>query len=606
MLGRTVSNYHILEKLGQGGMGIVYKALDPRLDRFVALKFLPPDKNPTDAQHGRFLLEAKSASQLNHPSIVHIYDIGQIDDSAFIAMEFVEGQTLHDLIWRHGPLPPTDVINYAIQMADAMSVAHAAGILHRDLKPGNIMVTPRGLVKILDFGLAKLMDAASPTPDPAGTDETLTLALDPALTQAGAVVGSPAYMSPEQTTGQTLDARSDIFSLGVVLHEMVTGKAAFAGASRFEILAAVLHAEPAPATSLVSGTPPQLEWIISRCVRKDPNRRFQSMQEVKIALEDLRDGRLPNWSASGTIPALTPLPMPAQATPARRPWRLAASLAIAAAAVAAGAIWLWPRPAPPPAETIPELVRVTSDPGVSIDPSISPDGKLLVYASDRGGQGNLDLWLKQLGGTGEPIQLTRDPADDREPSFSPDGTRILFRSERQGGGIYEIATLGGVERKLADRGRRPRLSPDGKQVVYWVGADTLPLRAGYGEIHLMDSTGGGDRILFGKFAAATRPIWSPDGTRILFLGLEDADNFDTYDWWIGPIDGGAPAMWRILTNTVGFEPYDWRGDRILCEMNGSRIAETRLNPKTGVPAFTPRTLTRATAREQSPVPLGQW
>ena len=249
MVGKTVQNYRIVEIVGQGGMGTVYKALDVRLNRHLALKFLLPERVTADRKR-RFFQEAKAASALNHPSIVHIYDIGQWEGADFIAMEYVEGHTVQQML-RGGPMQIDDALRYSIQVADAMSVAHAANIVHRDLKPANVMVTARGLVKILDFGVAKLNEPAVPVraEERPPSAETQTY-VDVNQTVEGMVVGSPAYMSPEQATGKPVDARSDIFEFGVLLHEMLTGQAAFSGGTKLEVLSAILRTDPPRPSSI--------------------------------------------------------------------------------------------------------------------------------------------------------------------------------------------------------------------------------------------------------------------------------------------------------------------------------------------------------------------
>jgi serine/threonine protein kinase len=266
MIGQTISHYEILEEVGRGGMGAVYKARDTHLDRFVAIKVLPSEKVSNPERKRRFVQEAKSASALNHPNIIHIYDIDQQDGIDYIAMEYVTGKTLDRLIPRHG-MRLDDVLKYSVQIADALTKAHGAGIVHRDLKPGNIMVTDDGHVKVLDFGLAKLMEAVPPGPEDA------TRTMRPA-TEEGTIVGTIAYMSPEQAEGRKVDARSDIFSFGSVLYEMVSGKRAFQGDTKASTLAAILKENPKPASEVAEGLPKEVERLISRCLRKDLGRRF--------------------------------------------------------------------------------------------------------------------------------------------------------------------------------------------------------------------------------------------------------------------------------------------------------------------------------------------
>ena len=286
MIGRHLGHYEILAKLGEGGMGIVYKARDTHLDRFVAIKVLPRESLSDPELKRRFTQEAKAASALNHPAIVTIHDITHADGTDFIAMEYVQGKTLADLIGRKG-LRLKDTLTYAIQAAGALAKAHAVGIVHRDLKPSNIMVTDDGLVKILDFGVAKLTTSNDLDGDQWASAQTMT-GHDRLETTAGRIVGTAAYMSPEQAEGKKVDARSDIFSFGAVLYEMVTGTRAFQGTSSVLTLAAVVNAEPTPPSQLTKDLPRELERIILRCLRKDPARRVQVMADLVVDLEELK------------------------------------------------------------------------------------------------------------------------------------------------------------------------------------------------------------------------------------------------------------------------------------------------------------------------------
>jgi len=322
MTGRTISHYEVLEKLGEGGMGVVYKARDSHLKRFVALKVLPTEKVADAERKQRFVQEARAASALNHPNIVTVHDIDQSDGIDFIAMEYVEGKSLGELIGRKG-LKLSEALKYAVQIADALAKAHAAGIVHRDLKPANVMVTGDGRVKVLDFGLAKLTETAPVGPE----DPTLT---ERPSTEVGLIVGTAGYMSPEQAEGKTVDARSDIFSFGSVLYEMVTGRRAFRRDSPASTLAAILHLEPPP---LPAEIPQELERVITRCLRKDPLRRFQHIDDVKIALEELKEE-----SDSGK---LTAAQVPAR--PRSRRFLRPALAAAAVAVLAAGSVFLWRR-----------------------------------------------------------------------------------------------------------------------------------------------------------------------------------------------------------------------------------------------------------------------
>jgi eukaryotic-like serine/threonine-protein kinase len=284
MTGQTLGHFEILEKLGEGGMGVVYKARDTHLDRLVAIKVLPPDHGADRDRRVRFVQEAKTASALNHPGIVTIHDIAQHDGVDFIAMEFVPGRTLDRIIPRRG-LNLNDTIDYGIQIADALAAAHAVGIVHRDLKPSNIIVTEQGRVRVLDFGLAKLVDRSALVAweqGPTGTHHA-------PVTAQGVIVGTVAYMSPEQAEGKAVDARTDIFSFGSMLYEMVTGQRAFQGDSPLSTVTAVLREEPKAVSHIRKDLPRELERVINRCLRKDPERRWQAMSDIKIALRELKE-----------------------------------------------------------------------------------------------------------------------------------------------------------------------------------------------------------------------------------------------------------------------------------------------------------------------------
>src|SRR5436190_1814270 len=319
--GARIGPYQIVAPLGEGGMGVVYKALDVRLNRLVALKVLPPERVADAERRRRFVQEAQAASALNHVNIITIYDVGTVDDTDYIAMEYVAGKTLDQLIPRKG-MRLNEALRIAIQIAAGLERAHAAGIVHRDLKPANVMVAEDGVVKILDFGVAKLVEAAATAGD------GLTQTVKP-QTKEGSIIGTVGYMSPEQAEAKPVDARSDIFSFGSILYEMVTGERAFRGDSNLSTLAAILKEEPKAVSVVVPEVPRDLEKIINRCLRKEPERRFQHIDDVRVALLELRDE-----SASGRLDGAT-------AQKRRRvrwaPWT--AALVLVAAALGSIAFW---------------------------------------------------------------------------------------------------------------------------------------------------------------------------------------------------------------------------------------------------------------------------
>ena len=304
MTGRMIGHFEILDKLDEGGMGVVWKARDTKLNRIVAIKVLPPGKIADDERKRRFTQEARSASALNHPNIVTIYEIASAEGVDYIAMEYVAGQTLGQLIPRKG-MKLADCLKYAIQIADALARAHDAGIVHRDLKPGNILVTREGTVKVVDFGLAKLTETGNISDE----DQTRTIQRE---TQEGTIVGTVAYMSPEQAEGKKVDARSDIFAFGAVLYEMVTGQRAFQGASAAATLSEILHRDPKPLNQAAPNAPSGLATLIARCLRKDRDRRYQYAGDLRVALIDLKEEIDSSTSPVAAAPQRGPAPAPAK------------------------------------------------------------------------------------------------------------------------------------------------------------------------------------------------------------------------------------------------------------------------------------------------------
>ncbi len=370
MVGKTVHHYQFLEKLGAGGMGEIWKAQDTRLNRFVAVKVLTSASAGDPERRRRFIQEAQAASALNHPNIITIHDIISEGDAEYMVMEYVQGKTLIDLIPKGGLRVP-QVLKYAVQMTDALQTAHAAGIIHRDLKPGNVMVTEAGLVKILDFGLAKLTDrnplSQTSAPGDSASDATRTIAEAP-LTVEGSIIGTVSYMSPEQAQGKRVDARSDIFSFALVLYEMVTGTRAFAGDSALSTLSAILRDEARPIPEIAPDTPPQLDQVIQRCLRKNPDQRFQTMKEVQVAL-----GALKHESDSGmlyrTRAGMDQWPKQKKSAV---PAMTGAAVAVAIVALAGGGAWLWmhrsPAALPAPPVELP-APAAAAQPPVPIEPA---------------------------------------------------------------------------------------------------------------------------------------------------------------------------------------------------------------------------------------------
>ena len=524
MIGRTISHYEILEKIGQGGMGVVYKAKDTRLDRTVALKFLAWHAPNNEEAEKRFLREAKAAAALDHPNICTVYEVDQVDGKWFIAMAYLEGLTLDQQI-AQAPLAFEEAFDVAIQVARGLLEAHEKGVHHRDIKPSNLLLMQKRaherLVKIMDFGLAQF----------AGQSQ---------LTREGTLMGTAGYMSPEQAQGERADHRSDIWSLGVVIYEMITGQRPFKGDHDQVVVCSILNEDPDPLTALRSGVPIELEQVMAKALAKDADDRYQHVDELLIDLRAI--GRLVGVPGTETkhrtrkYTTQYQLPTKRKRQMSRRILVGVAAVAVLIAASVGATLWITRSSGPAVA---PVLTRLTSDSGLTFQPTISPDGKLLAYASDRGEDGNLDIWLEQIGG-GQPIQLTRHEGDDSEPAFSPDGTKVAFRSERGDSGIYLVPALGGEPRLIAKQGHRPRFSPDGNWLAYWAGPIGNALNSGSTNTHIVPSMGGEPIQVDLAFSATRHPIWSPDGKHLLLLGrLASGEPNDALDWWLVPVDGGT-------------------------------------------------------------------
>jgi serine/threonine protein kinase len=492
--------YETVSFLGAGGMGEVYEAIDTRLNRRVALKVLPAHLGVDDDRRRRFVQEAQLASSLQHPHIVTIYDIGSANAADYIAMELVRGRTLDSVIPNKG-LRLGDALRYGIQITDALSAAHAAGIVHRDLKPGNIMVTEQDQIKVLDFGLATLANHGMTS----GIDETRIKSVE---TGVGTIVGSVAYMSPEQAEGKKVDARSDIFSFGAIMYEMLSGQRAFRADSTPATLAAVINLEPRPLTNFAEGVPQPVERLVSRCLRKDLSRRAQHASDIKVALEELRED-----STSGALAAAAPVQT-------SRRWAAPVALAtVLLLCVVCAAAWFWPRTPPPPTSFQP--VPLTSLPGSEGSATLSPDGTQVAFswAPENEGPG---VYVQLINGTGTRLRLANDGQLRASPSWSPDGTLIaLWRREGQGpqGSLVLVSPLGGPERQLLTwdgAARRPAWSPDGR----WLAISPVTTRGHLDKGIVLVSPTTGEKVDWATidraYASSADPAFSPDGRRIAY------------------------------------------------------------------------------------------
>ncbi len=506
MTGKVIAHYDVLEKLGEGGMGVVYKARDKRLNRFVALKLLPSDKLGDEDRIRRFTQEARTASALNHPNIITIHDIGSEAGFHYIVMEYLAGKTLDQLIPRKG-MRLAEVLKIGVQIADALAAAGNAGVIHRDVKPGNVMVSESGHVKVLDFGLSKLSELAA-SPEQA----TATMALseeERPRTREGTVVGTVAYMSPEQAQGKPLDPRTDIFSFGALLYEMTTGQRAFRGDNTMSTISAILRDNPKPAGQLSDDVPRDLDQIINRCLRKDPDRRFQHMADARVALLELKEE-----AESGKVGAIAG----AVRRPWWRPWILPACAVILLTVLGIGFRSRLRRPGD---ELAPRTIPFTVYTGAQGAPAFSPDGNQIAFPWT-GDQGEISHIYVKMIGTETPLRITSGGLSDTAPGWSPDGTAVaLVRAlPSDSSGIYQVSPLGGAERRIAEiaRGLRTRVnwSRDGK----WLVASGREAPGKASRIFVISADTGEKRALsFGRALDEESPALAPYARALVFNRL---------------------------------------------------------------------------------------
>jgi Tol biopolymer transport system component len=523
--------YEIVSSLGAGGMGEVYRARDESLDREVAIKVLPKELASDPDRLRRFEQEARAAAALNHPNILAVYGFSTTADHApYLIAELLQGQTLRERL-QQGEIPVRKTVEFALQTARGLAAAHARGIVHRDLKPENLFLTKDGVVKILDFGLAKLVGPGATGPE----DSVATVS----VTEPGVVLGTVGYMSPEQVRGQALDNRSDIFSLGAVFYEMLSGKRAFQGATAADTMSAILKEEPVELSSAGRNLPPALGRIVHRCLEKEPAERFQSAHDLAFNLEFV--GR--DESGSG---AAVPLP-------AGKRRRSSIAALVALAVVGAAAVGFLARGLKPRAEDSSpvELMRLTDFVGMEEFPALSPDGKSVAFTADAGGR--RQVWVRLMAG-GAPLQVTHDDADHQSPRWSPDSSSLIYFSpseEPDGEGkVWQIPALGGTARPLVNSLGSADLSHDGKHIAYF--------HSNQGELELAvaDPDGSNARrlaILPNEYTYSGLR-WSPDDRK---LGFQRGRTFD-YDVFYVPAEGGSTQA--ITRDGNPLEGFAWLPD----------------------------------------------
>jgi serine/threonine protein kinase len=486
--GSRLGNYEIVVAIGIGGMGEVYRARDPRLDREVAIKVLPAELTTDPTALARFEREAMTVARLSHPNILAIYEFGRDADTAFVVMELVPGETLFARL-AGGALQPRRAVGYALQIARGLAAAHARGIVHRDLKPANVMITRDDQVKILDFGLAKSLDLAD-------GDVTAGIA-----TKVGTVLGTTGYMAPEQVRGLPIDHRADIFAFGAVLYEMLSGDRAFKGGTPADTMTAILTKDPLDLEIAPLAVSLGLDRIIRRCLEKLPESRFQTANDLAFALE--------TFSTTSTASNQTVSAPPTRVRAAWLPWAVAAI-----GLVAAAASWIpWnvqPREVDP---RFHRFTRISEASGEEVSPTISPDGNFVAYSVRV--NGSWDIHSQRVGGR-NPTPIVNDPQrDERGGAFSPDGSLIAFHESDELGGIFVAGATGESVRRVTDAGFDPAWSPDGKQIAYATEEIVDPsTRLGDSALYVVDAAGGSPRKVVDGDAA--QPTWSPSGQTIAY------------------------------------------------------------------------------------------
>jgi Tol biopolymer transport system component/tRNA A-37 threonylcarbamoyl transferase component Bud32 len=581
--GTKLGPYEILSPLGAGGMGEVYRARDTKLGREVAVKTLPDEFTRDPERLARFEREAKVLASLNHPNIAAIYGLEESGGTRVLVLELVPGETISEKL-AAGPMPAEEAFAICRQIAEALESAHESGIIHRDLKPANVKVTPAGKVKVLDFGLAKAFSAEPVT----GRDISHSPTVTSGGTKQGVILGTAAYMSPEQARGKPVDRRTDIWSFGCVLYEMLAGRKAFEGETVSDVMVSVLTREP-DWKALPAGVPQRLRELLRRCLQKDPQRRLHDIADARLEIEDA---------------ATDPAPVFQAAAPSVRSGGRFAALAVTAlvsAAIAALLVWRLPGRAPaggPPRAT--RLARITHT-SLSQWPAWSPDGSLLAYASDR--SGNFEIYVRR-GEAGQDVNVTNDPAQDIQPAFSPDGNTIAFISTRAsrtglikiggtlvrsartyGGDLWVAPALGGGARRLAPDANFPTWRPDGKGILYVSGPENRR------ELFEVSPDGGPPRRIVSNGTSILeidRIACSPDGRWIsVETQLEGLFLMPASGGRLHPLLNAFSHSWDGSSRRLYYVAFDAQG--------GSRVQFARIDPGRGAVQGDPQTVSLMTS-----------
>ena len=585
--GQRFGAYTVVREIGRGGMGVVYLARDTRLERDVAIKALPDHLASDPARLERFEREARTLAGLSHPNVAGIFGFEEHEGASYLVLEYVGGETLADRLDR-GPIPVEEALDLAAQVASGVEAAHEAGVIHRDLKPANVKVTSEGEVKVLDFGLARADESQSSTGAPL---DSPTIATTPqhSPTIAGAILGTAAYMSPEQARGRRVDRRTDVWSFGVLLYEMLTGAGPFHGETATDSIGAVLHKEP-DLGLLPAGVPGDVRRLVRRCLERDKTRRLQSIGDARIELVEAAE-RLASGEA-GDAPGAAP-----RAGGVGR-WAWPAVAVVALAALGA-TIPMWAGrgagvgPAASDAPAVVGVARVTDVPGAEYDLALSPDGRSVAYTGLDGANG--DIFVLRVGGS-RPINLTADSeAHDLDPAFSPDGERIAFFSTREGGGLFVMGATGEDPRRVSDVGFDPAWSPDGRSIAFTTEqVRTAMSRTQIATVWVLDLETGERRRLLPYEEDDPRhdgvqPAWSPDGRWIAYWSVDGGQR----DLFVAPAAGGerititddAPTDWNPMWSSDGRRLY------FLSDRSGrANLWWIAIDPESGRAAGEPRPL----------------